>query len=188
MSTTTTARRVPRGYEGAAGAAPHGVRGGQYVAEVSVEDPAVFRVGVRVTRWRRVRSWLPVATAMPRMLQELGKRDAGLLDARLYRSGRVFLVVQYWRSAEELGSFARDTSFSHAAAWGRFNKAAAASGDVGIFHETYVVPRDRIESLYGNMPVFGLAAAHASRDRAARRRATVAHERLHTTEPEYAEE
>ena len=187
-STTTAARRVPRGYEGAAGAAPHGVRGGQYVAEVSVEDPVVFLIGMRVNRWRKVRSWLPVATAMPRMLQELGKRDAGLLDARLYRSGRVFLVVQYWRSAEELGSFARDTSFSHAAAWGRFNKSAAASGDVGIFHETYVVPRDRIESLYGNMPVFGLAAAHASRDRAARRRATVAHERLHTTEPEYAEE
>ena len=188
MTTSTTTRRVPRGYEGAADAAPQGVRGGQYVAEVGVEDPVVFLIGMRVNRWRKVRSWLPVAQAMPRMLKELGEREAGLLGAELYRSGRVFLVVQYWRSAEELGAFARDTSFSHAAAWGRFNKAAASSGDVGIFHETYVVPRDRIESLYGNMPVFGLGAAFTARRRGPGRTTSAAHERLGTTEPEFTAE
>ena len=37
--------------------------------------------------------------------------------------------------------------------------AALASGDVGIWHETFRVRAGEYEALYGNMPVFGLAAA-----------------------------
>jgi hypothetical protein len=184
----TTIRRVPRAFQGAADAAPRGVQGGQYVAEVLTEDPVVFVIGMRINRWRRLRSWWPVFTGMPRMLAELKSRDAGLLGARSYWSGRTFLTLQYWRSAEELGAYARDTSFRHARAWGEFNKRAAAGGDVGIFHETYVVPRDGIESLYGNMPAFGLAAAHGARPRGVPAPRTAAHDRLESTEPEYVEE
>ena len=32
-------------------------------------------------------------------------------------------------------------------------------GSVGIFHETYLIPAGQYECVYGNMPVFGLAAA-----------------------------
>ncbi len=184
----TTIRRVPRAYRGAADAAPRGVQGGQYVAEVLTEDPVVFVIGMRINRWRRVRSWWPVFTGMPRMLAELESRDAGLLGARSYWSGRTFLTLQYWRSAEELGAYARDPGFRHARAWGEFNKRAAAGGDVGIFHETYVVPRDRIESRYANMPAFGLAAAQGSRSRGVPAPRTAADDRLGSTEPEYAEE
>lgn len=181
------AGRVPRAYQGAADKAPKGVMGGQAVARVEVEDPVLFVIGMRVNRWRRLRTWWPVFLAMPRMLKELEKSDAGLLNAHILWAGRVFLVVQYWRSAEELGAYARDPRFRHAPAWGAFNKRAAGRGDVGIFHETYVVPRDRIESLYGNMVPFGLAKAHGAVDRAALDGHTVAHRRLATTEPEYVE-
>ena len=34
-----------------------------------------------------------------------------------------------------------------------------ASGDVGIWHETYKVRAGEYESVYGNMPRIGLAAA-----------------------------
>jgi hypothetical protein len=34
-----------------------------------------------------------------------------------------------------------------------------ASGDIGIWHETYLVPAGRHEAIYGNMPRIGLAAA-----------------------------
>ncbi|MET1060320.1 MAG: DUF4188 domain-containing protein [Nocardioides sp.] len=183
----TTIRRVPRAYRGAADAAPRGVQGGQHVAEVLTEDPVVFVIGMHINRWRRIRTWWPVFTGMPRMLAELRSRDAGLLGTRLYWSGRTFLSIQYWRSAEDLGAYARDPSFRHARAWGEFNKRAAARADVGIFHETYVVPRDRIETLYGNMPPFGLAAAHGARARGVPAQRTAAHDRLATTEPEYAE-
>ena len=184
----TTIPRVPRAYRGAAGAAPRGVQGGQYVAEVPSADPVVFVIGMRINRWRRIRSWWPVFTGMPRMLAELQSRDAGLLAARSFWSGRSFLVLQHWRSAEELGAYARDPSFKHARAWGEFNKQAAATGDVGIYHETYVVPRDRIETLYANMPAFGLAAAHGGRPRTPAAPRTSAHDRLASTQPEYAEE
>ena len=74
----------------------------------------------------------------------------------------------------------------HAPAWGAFNKAAASTGDVGIFHETYVVPSERVESLYGNIAPFGLAKAHGAVSRSERRVHNQAHRRLSTTEPEYA--
>lgn len=48
-------------------------------------------------------------------------------------------VVQYWRSFEDLDRFARATDEPHLPAWKTFNKAVRASGDVGIWHETYKV-------------------------------------------------
>jgi hypothetical protein len=180
-------QRVPRGYAGAVEAAPKGVRGGQYVAETEADEVVVFLIGMRINRLRRVRSWWPAFTGMPRMLDELSKADLGLLGFRIYRSGRVFLVVQYWRSAAELGAYARDGAMLHAPAWAAFNQSAAKTGDVGIFHESYVVPRARIESVYANMPAFGLAAAVGSVQRAAVTYGNEAHRGLRTTEPEYVE-
>src|SRR5262245_6564403 len=142
---------------------------------------------MRVNRWRRLRSWWPTFVAMPGMLRELQDADLGLLGARAYWSGRVFLVVQYWRSAQELGAYARDASRLHAPAWGAFNKEVAATGDVGIFHETYVVPRDGIETLYGNMVPFGLAAATGWVARGSSSVHTAAQHRLGVTDPEYVE-
>ena len=43
--------------------------------------------------------------------------------------------------------------------WRQFNKRVGDSGDVGIWHETYRVSTARIETIYGNMPPHGLAAA-----------------------------
>jgi hypothetical protein len=163
------------------------VRGGQYVADPQAEDVVVFVIGMRINRLRKVRSWWPTFVGMPRMLKELARTDRGLLGVHSYWAGRTLLTIQYWRSAEELGAYARDASLSHAPAWGAFNRDSAASGDVGIFHETYVVPADRIESVYGNMPEFGLAAAVGSIERGARAARTTAHQRLETTEPDYVE-
>ena len=44
-------------------------------------------------------------------------------------------------------------------AWKRFNQAVRASGDVGIWHETYKLRAADYECIYGNMPRVGLAAA-----------------------------
>jgi hypothetical protein len=122
---------------------------------------------------------------MPRMLRELGERpDAGLLGAQTYWAGRNFLVVQYWRSAEHLGRFARDPAMQHQPAWAAFNKATASGGDVGIWHETYVVPAASIESLYGNMPPHGLGAAVGTEPRGTHAR-TVAQDEMGQRDPEY---
>jgi hypothetical protein len=176
-----------RAYVGAAERVPEDVLAGRYVAEVTADDAVVFVIGMRVHRWRKVRSWWPVFRAMPQMLAELGQADAGLLEARTYWSGRTFLVLQYWRSAEELGAYARNPALRHAPAWKAFNGAGAGTGDVGIFHETYVVPRDRIESRYANMPTTGLAAAHGLVPWTAPGRATEADKRMGTRSPASAD-
>src|SRR4051812_29762037 len=174
------AEQLPRPYAGVQDRAPNGVEPGPRVAEVDAEEVVLFLIGMRINRWRRGRSWWPVFTAMPRMLAELGRHpEDGLLDARPYWAGRVFLVVQVWRSAEDLGRFAHTAERRHASAWARFNSSGtAASGDVGIFHETYVVPRDGVETRYGNMARLGLGAAFGTTSKAGPRRHSSAEERV----------
>lgn len=182
-----TPRRVPRGYESAPTRAPEGVLGGQYVAGLPEEEVVVFLIGMRINRLRRPSSWWPVFRAMRPMIAEAMRADAGLLHVEPFLGGRTLLVVQYWRSAEELGRYARDATKRHAPAWARFNRLVAGTGDVGIFHETYVVPREGIENVYGNMPAFGLARALGVRDRGTGQAAVAANRRMGTTVPEYVD-
>src|SRR5829696_5536493 len=95
----------------------------------------VFLIGMRINRPWKIRQWLPVATAMPRMLQELAAHpDLGLLAHRTYVSGRTVLTVQYWRSAEDLDRYARARAQAHLPAVREFNGRSRANDEVGIFH------------------------------------------------------
>ena len=124
------------------------------------DDVVVFLIGMRFNRLRRVRSWLPAFRAMPRMLRELAADPSlGLLGVHSFWAGRTILAVQYWRSFEDLQRFARSNDHEHLPAWQEFNRLVRDNGDVGIFHETYRVGPGTAESLYGNMPPFGMGAA-----------------------------
>lgn len=180
--------RVPLGYEKAAERAPKGIPGGQHVARVDGDEVVVFLIGMHVNRWRKVRSWWPSFIGMPRLLRELKHADAGLLGARSYWSGRVFLTVQYWRSSAELGAYARNSRMGHPSIWAAFNKHTARTGDVGIFHETYALTPDGVESLYGNTPPLGLAAACGWAPRGEFLRPTRTNEKMQTTYPHYSTE
>ena len=118
----------------------------------------VFIIGMRVNKWWKAHKWLPVARAMPRMLKELSADpDSGFLG---YTSFGGFTVAQYWRSFEHLESYARDASKAHWPAWVAFNKAMKDSrGDVGIWHETYVIGPGRYETVYSGVPPTGLGKA-----------------------------
>jgi hypothetical protein len=124
----------------------------------SVEgDFVVFRIGMRINSLWKVHKWLPVFLAMPRMLRELeSDPDSGLLGTRLSAGVRNFTLVQYWRSFEDLTEYARDPDAEHLPAWKRFNRTVGSSGDVGIWHETYLVRAGEYEAVYNNMPPFGL--------------------------------
>ena len=124
------------------------------------EDVVVFLIGMRINRLRSPRSWLPVMRAMPKMLAELFRnKEFGLLSAQWFWSGRVIAYVQYWESFEKLTSYARARDHEHLPAWQEFNRLVRDNGTVGIFHESYRVGPGRVETIYGNMPPFGLAAA-----------------------------
>jgi|SRR5579859_3766445 len=135
------------------------VMAGRYTAQI--EGPfVVFIIGMRVNRLRAVRKWVPVAQAMGPMLQALySNKELGFLGAQSFIYWRGIALVQYWRSFEDLDRFARSRDEPHLPAWKRFNQAIGTDGTVGIWHETYLVAPNQYESVYGNMPVFGLAAA-----------------------------
>jgi hypothetical protein len=135
------------------------VQAGRYTAEVGPQGAVVFLIGMRFNHWWRVDKWWPVFVAMPRMLVHLAKDpDAGLLGYHLW-FGRTVLVLQYWRSSEDLVAFASDSKAPHAVAWRAFNRRIGAGGTVGVWHETYELTPGHHEAVYVNMPRFGLAAA-----------------------------
>jgi hypothetical protein len=134
------------------------VHPGRFTADIE-GDFVVFLIGMRFNKPWKVHRWWPVATAMPPMIREIGKHpEIGCLGVQSW-FGRTTLMVQYWRDFEALERFARSDEYPHLPAWKRFNKRIRASEDVGIFHETYQVKAGAYEAIYGNMPVFGLAAA-----------------------------
>jgi hypothetical protein len=123
-------------------------------------DFVVFLIGMRFNKPWKVHKWWIVFSAMPRMLKELYRRpECGFLGAVLAFTATGPLLVQYWRSAELLEKFARDASMPHNPAWKAFNRAIGGNGDVGIWHETYLISAGQYETVYGNMPRFGLAKA-----------------------------
>ena len=123
-------------------------------------DFVVFLIGMRFNKPWKIHKWWGAFSAMPRMLKELARDpDAGLLGSMLLMGSGGPVTVQYWRSVEQLEAFARDPRYAHRPAWRAFNKAVGGNGDVGIWHETYLVRAGRYETLYGNMPPFGLAAS-----------------------------
>jgi Monooxygenase af470-like len=131
-------------------------------ASVENQEFVVFLIGMRVNKLWKVHKWLPVARAMGAMLRELDA--AGDLGLRHVESwfGRTSIMVQYWDSFEALEAYATGKSLAHLPAWGAFNKAVGSNGDVGIWHETYRVRPGDFESVYNNMPRFGLARAFTS--------------------------
>ena len=126
---------------------------------VSVElegDFVVFIIGMRINSLMKVHKWLPVATAMPRMIMELRRQpELGFLHAEMWFS-RTIILVQYWRSMDQLLAYAKDKAAQHLPAWRAFNKSVGTDGSVGIWHETYMASPGTYENIYVNMPPFGL--------------------------------
>jgi hypothetical protein len=122
-------------------------------------DFVVFLIGMRINKPLLIHKWLPVAQAMPRMLKELGRQpELGFIHAEMWFS-RTIVLVQYWRSMEQLLAYAKSKDAEHLPAWRSFNQAVGIDGSVGIWHETYKVSAGNYESVYVNMPRFGLGRA-----------------------------
>ncbi|MCB9597985.1 MAG: DUF4188 domain-containing protein [Sandaracinaceae bacterium] len=117
----------------------------------------VFLIGMRINKWWRPDLWLPVAMAMPRMIAELeANPEHGLLGWESGGLGSPSVMIQYWRSSEDLMRYARSQDHEHLPAWSAFRKRVASTDAVGIWHETFVVSPSDYECVYANMPAFGL--------------------------------
>jgi len=119
----------------------------------------VFLIGLRINQPLKFYKWLPVFMAMPKMLTELYRQpELGFLHAESWY-GRTTIMVQYWRSMDQLLAYAKMRGAAHLPAWQAFNKAVGTDGSVGIWHETYAVKPGGYENIYVNMPPFGLGRA-----------------------------
>jgi hypothetical protein len=131
---------------------------GRFTADIEGSF-VVFVIGMRINKLLYFWKWIPVITAMQAMITELYKnKELGFLDMKFFISWRGITLLQYWRSFDHLERYARNGA-KHLEAWRNFNKKVASTGEVGFYHETYIVQKGQYECMYVNMPVYGLARA-----------------------------
>ncbi|MGF1470755.1 MAG: DUF4188 domain-containing protein [Rubrobacteraceae bacterium] len=126
----------------------------------SDEPFVVFLIGMRINHPLKLRKWVPTAYAMGPLLRELYRNpEHGFLGAEPFLYWPGIAVVQYWRSFEDLERYARSPNEAHLPAWRKFNQRVGSDGSVGIWHESYLVEPGKFETVYNNMPLFGLSKA-----------------------------
>jgi hypothetical protein len=117
----------------------------------------VFLIGMRINKVWKPQKWVPVFMGMGKMVKELEARPAEETGFLGHNGLNTKTIVQYWRSFDHLEAYARAQDQTHFPAWAAFNKRMKASrGDVGIWHETYLVKAGQYEAVYSGMPAFGL--------------------------------
>ena len=100
---------------------------------------------------------------MPSSPQFVGRPDAtwpraGVPDRRHPEKGLLGyemsfpIIVQYWRSFEQLEAFAKDVDDRILNHWRQYWRRVGTSGCTGIWHEAYLVRADEYEAICGNMP------------------------------------
>jgi hypothetical protein len=120
----------------------------------------VFLIGMRVNSLWAFPKWLWVASAMPPMLKELYQHpELGFIAGEFLVNWRGVTSLQYWRSVEELQAYAGARNREHFPAWTGFYRRIGRDGSVGIWHETYRIDPGAVETIYVNMPAWGLSRA-----------------------------
>lgn len=132
---------------------------GRYTANLK-EPVVLFLIGMRVNNVFDVKRWVWLASQMPPMLDTLMRhRDKGLFHFETFVSLKGIMLVQYWRSFDDLERFARAEDDPHLKSWREFNRIIGSNPSSGIWHETYLIEPGNCEAIYGNMPIWGMAAA-----------------------------
>ncbi|TQC49681.1 DUF4188 domain-containing protein [Rhodococcus sp. WS4] len=137
------------------------IKAGRYEADYP-DEFIVFFIGMRINQLWRINEWWPILRAAFAMVKEakalpnspLLKSDAVVTVS----DWRMPLFIQYWRSFDELVSWANNNDLRHRPAQKEFFRRTAYNGHVGVFHETFRVAAGQYETLYANMPRMGLAA------------------------------
>ena len=123
----------------------------------SVAELCLVRLGLQVRRWSALAYASRVGRAIDRSAEQAIREGAGLLHSERFAMGwRHFGVLQYWRAFDDLEQWSRRPP--HAEWWREAVDRMRKRGDFGVYHETFLVPRAGIESIYLNCSPVGMAA------------------------------
>ena len=122
----------------------------------SVAELCLVRLGIQVRGLRALFYAIRLARAIDDAAAEAVVAGAGLLHSERFSIGRGhFGVLQYWRSFEDLEAWSHRPP--HSEWWRKALERMRTKGDLGIYHETFLVPRDRVEAIYLDCEPAGLA-------------------------------
>lgn len=131
---------------------------GRYTAKIN-DSFVIFVIGFRINRLWAIHRWVPIIVQMQKMIIELYRnKELGFLDMKFFLSWKGITLIQYWKSFDHLEQYAKKGQ-THLKAWKSFNQKVAKGNTVGFYHETYIVEPGNYETIYVNMPVYGLARA-----------------------------
>ncbi len=133
---------------------------GRWTAELD-GDFVVFLIGAAVHDPAVATEVGGLLMAMADMLDELeADPSKGLLGYTRHGDPGDGVLVQYWRSFEDLEAYARNPDARHAAVWRAWNRLGSEErSGAGIWHETFKVSSGSYEAIYQNMPAMGLQKA-----------------------------
>jgi hypothetical protein len=137
----------------------NGVYPARYTA-ANDREIIVFLIGMRFNGWRGIGQAALAFFRMPAMLAELARKpELGCLGGHVAFMWKNAYVMQYWDSYDALEQYAKARENAHLPAWRWYNKLGRSGRGAGIWHETFRVAAGAYESIYVNMPKFGLATA-----------------------------
>ena len=116
-------------------------------------DFVIFHIGFRPNRHiDGFGKW--VGDAMKEMLQELEENpELGCLGGEIMVGAATGpLLVQYWRSLDQLNAYARNADNKHAGPWAKLMKKGRETADYGFWHEAFEVKSGCYESIFVNCP------------------------------------
>ena len=111
------------------------------------QNHVLFLIGLEFDSLWRVGDWLPVAKAGSSMFKELdANADVGLIG-RDTCLGQTTILIEYWRSLEDLQAYALDDKAGDFPAWRDFQKTTDAADSVRVWHEAYEVKQGEYTEL-----------------------------------------
>jgi hypothetical protein len=123
----------------------------------SVTELCLVRLGFQTSGLSAFFYARRLVRAIDRSAAEAVSTGAGLLlSERFLLSRNHFGVLQYWRDFGALEAWSHRPP--HSEWWRQAVERMRGRGDFGIYHESYLVPRERIESIYLNSRPTGLLA------------------------------
>lgn len=123
----------------------------------SIPELCLVRLGFVAHRWTALAYARSLARVVDREAEVARRDGAGLLHSERFAFGmRHHGVLQYWRSFEALDAWSHRPP--HSEWWRTAVDRMRRKRDFGIYHESYLVPRAQVESIYLDCPApVGLA-------------------------------